>query len=215
MKYQHLPIESAGLPVVVRKKRRRKRIRRSASNLVAEAIGDLDHEHDVVVLSNGQFSLIDVVEHCLNNTGPADVCIAMWSTASVDIGRLKSFETMGMSTSTRIIIDPSFFSRKTANTNALLQTFDNSQLRTIPSHAKFATLINSNWSVVIRTSMNLNQNKRMEYLELGHDPELAEALQGLIFDIFERSSGLNFIERSNDTLDSLFANFSDPDLFFL
>lgn len=58
-------------------------------------------------------------------------------------------------------------------------------MRSTRSHAKFVTLRNDDWNLAIRTSMNLNENERLELLEISDDPALADFLDGQVDQIFE------------------------------
>jgi len=57
-------------------------------------------------------------------------------------------------------------------------------VRTTRTHAKFAVITNDQWAVAIRTSMNMNENPRLEHLEVGHDPSLAAFLGGIVDEIW-------------------------------
>jgi hypothetical protein len=50
--------------------------REIAARSAAEAIGPIEAGIEVFGLSKGQFSLIDIIEHCLKASGPADVVIS-------------------------------------------------------------------------------------------------------------------------------------------
>ena len=59
-------------------------------------------------------------------------------------------------------------------------------VRVTKTHAKFATIVNNEWQVAIRSSMNLNQNPRLESFQVGHDPELCDFLSAALDDIWSR-----------------------------
>ena len=63
-------------PVRFRREGARRVFRESGTATAAQIIGPIKPGDDICGITNGQFSLIDVVEHVLNQTGPADVAIA-------------------------------------------------------------------------------------------------------------------------------------------
>ena len=189
---------------VRRKRKARKRIGRIATSIAADAIGPLAPDEDIFVLSDGSFSLIDALQHCIDWIGPCSVDIATWSATATDIVRLDMLRKEGIIDPLRLIIDPSFFTRKTGNTNLLVNTFGSDIMRTIPSHAKVNVLRNGSWDLVLRTTANLNQNRRTEFFEVGHDPDLADLLTTFFDDVFARSPDTNFRDRTTGALDVLF-----------
>ena len=44
---------------------------------------------------------------------------------------------------------------------------------------------NEDWNVIVRTSMNLNKNQRLEYAEISDDATFADFLDATISEIFE------------------------------
>ena len=52
------------------------------------------------------------------------------------------------------------------------------------NHAKFLLVRNASWNVVVRTSMNLNENRRFETVELSDDAGLAAFLEGFVDEVF-------------------------------
>lgn len=66
---------------------RSREVRRAlSSDVAASAICPLRKGCEVFDLRKGQFSLIDVIEHCLGASGPADVVMATWTAAGAELG---------------------------------------------------------------------------------------------------------------------------------
>ena len=55
------------------------------------AIGSLTKGCEIFGLTKGNFSLISILEHCLEQTGLADVVVSTWTAAAVDIKAARSF----------------------------------------------------------------------------------------------------------------------------
>lgn len=53
-------------------------------------------------------------------------------------------------------------------------------------HAKFAVMTNEKYHLAIRTSMNLNENRRIENFEISDDKLLADYLTSIIDGFFEK-----------------------------
>lgn len=151
----------------------------------AEAIGPVTKGMETFALTAGAFSLIDAITHVLDVTGPADVVLSTWTAAGADLNFAYALMRDGRIRSLRFIVDFSFPSRQPAYCAALRQTFGDDCVRTTKSHAKFCTITNDAWSVVVRTSMNLNENRRMESLEITEDPAFARFLLDYTDSLFD------------------------------
>jgi hypothetical protein len=161
-------------------------IRRALSaRSVREAVGPITPGIEVFGVSRGQFSLIDLVTHCLEATGPADVVMSTWTAAGADLGFAYQLMRDGRIRSLRFLVDFSFPSRQPAYCAALRETFGDDCVRVTKNHAKFVLITNDSWNLVIRTSMNLNENKRLESFEVSDDANMAAFLKDLVADIFD------------------------------
>ena len=110
------------------------------------------------------------------------------SAITTDVGEIGRLHKSGNVKSARFVIDLSSQRRKPAFVAAIRETFGDTCLRVTQIHAKFITIRNSEWSLVIRTSMNLNMNPRFEDFTIGHNPDLADFLESIIGDLFKKQS---------------------------
>jgi hypothetical protein len=156
-----------------------------AARAVADAVGPITRGIEVYGISKGQFSLIDLITYCLEATGPADVVISTWTAANADLKFAYTLMTAGTIRSLRFLVDFSFPSRQPAYCAALRETFGDDCIRISKNHAKFVTVRNDQWNLVIRTSMNLNENRRLESFEISDDKNMAAFLDDVIRDLFE------------------------------
>lgn len=138
-----------------------------------ESIGSLYPGCEIFCLTDGQFSLFDIIEVVLDTTGPADVIISTWTAAGADTKKAKAFVQTGNIRSIRWIVDRSFLSRQPEYCRVLIEEFGDC-LRSIRSHCKFIAISNEEWAFAIRTSMNLNSNPRVEDFEISEDREFAQ-----------------------------------------
>lgn len=191
-------------PTVYHGKSRKRRIAFHAFDQASQAIGPLEPGCEIFGFTKGQFSISDVIQHCLAEIGPASVDIATWTAAVSDIRRAENLLSDGRITRIRFVVDPSFKSRKPEFCEALTSTFGADAIRTTNSHAKFVTLRNATWNLAIRTSMNLNPNPRLENFEISDDADLAGFFTTIVDEIFGTySAAESFTTQSKSHFDRL------------
>lgn len=140
---------------------------------------------DVFGFTRGQFSFVDLIEATLSFTGPADLTLSTWAASVTDLGRVALFCDDGRIGNARFLLDGAFESYNKAAAIALRERFGDENIRILPNHAKFALLKNEEWSVIVQTSMNLNQNKRLENFTITESPEFFDAYSSLVADVFD------------------------------
>ena len=150
------------------------------------ALQDFDKHRETVCYTFGQFSLVDVIAALLDRTGPARVDICVWAVGAADLQRTKRITAGGRATRLRWVLDQGFESRTPHYLEQMRQLYGDEQIRTIRAHAKFVLIANDEWQIVVRTSMNLNQNTRFEHLDVVDDPDLHRWHEQIVDGIFER-----------------------------
>ncbi|WP_321336549.1 hypothetical protein [Breoghania sp.] len=135
--------------------------------------------------NKGQFSFVDLIEAATDIAGPVDAVLATWTAAAADMSRIELWLRRNRLRSVAWLVDYSFETRQPKFCAQLRETFGDDCIRTTASHAKFALLNNDDWRVVIQTSMNLNQNKRLENFWIADDADLFNAYAGLVAEVFE------------------------------
>lgn len=157
-----------------------------AGESAAEAVGDLYPDCEIYGLTSGQFDLISIIEHCLDQIGPCRISIATWTAAGADLEYVWRLLDGGGFERVRFLVDASFYSRKPEWCRELIDVFGPDCIRATTSHAKFVTMVNDKWHLAIRTSMNLNRNKRMENFEISDDRKLTDYLEDVVENEFKR-----------------------------
>lgn len=155
-----------------------------------DALGPITPGIELYALCKGDFSLIDVIEHCLDATGPVDAVISTWTAAGADLGFARGLLLDGRLRTCRWLVDFSFPSRQPAYFALLLDHFGPERVRATANHAKFVLLRNAGWNLVMRTSMNLNLNRRLESVELSDDPGMATYLAAVVDEAFAATPGV-------------------------
>jgi hypothetical protein len=152
-----------------------------------EAIEGLQRDGmELFGLTRGQFSLTDLLQAVLTKTGPAMLSISTWTASHADVETMQALLNSGQITGCRWLVDQTFVRRVPALAAQIRRQFGDDAIRVTKTHAKFCTIINAEWQVALRSSMNLNQNPRLESFQLGHDPELCAFLTAALDDIWRR-----------------------------
>lgn len=167
----------------------RRRQNREIRHLVAgesckQSIGNIYYGMEVFGLTNGQFSFIDVIENLIDQTGPADLDISTWVAADYDLKHLDRFLKNDQIKRLRFFVDRSFPNRQPEFFQTLLDLFGGDCVRIARVHSKFAIITNDDWKLAIRTSMNLNENRRIENFEISDSPELSSYLIAILDSFF-------------------------------
>lgn len=150
----------------------------------ADAIGPVEPGFNVFVFTFGAFSLSDAIIHLLNEAGPSDVVVSTWSASHVELQSAARMVLHGAIRSMRWIVDRSFITRQPRYAGNLAELFGPECIRTTRTHAKFVLIRSDRFDLVVRTSMNLNHNPRLESLEVSDDAELADFFESVTRDIF-------------------------------
>lgn len=194
---------------------RSRTIRTAKEGAARDAIGTIEPGCELFVLTFGQFSLINALVELIRQTGPAEVVLATWTAAEADLTIAASMLERAAITRMRLIVDHNFMRRPNARklADAMRQLFGDGCIRTTASHAKFLAIRNAAWTLAVRTSMNLNQNPRLENIEISDDPALCAFLESIADELFREQqpgvfdgslpllSGIPGIERSGRVSD--------------
>jgi len=130
----------------------------------------------VIGLTMGQWSLIDLLHSILKKTGPADVVIATWSAGIKDAHQVAWMRDTGLIQSIQLLTDYSYQLRQPRYAVGVEELFGRENIRCSNLHAKFLTVSNESWKISVMTSMNLNANKKAELFQIVDDRELFDFL---------------------------------------
>ena len=178
-------------PITFRRKTQRRLFRDSGIDSAAKMIGAVCDGDEICGITNGQFSLVDIIEHLLSQTGPATICIATWTMGIYDADKAYSFVQDKRIKSIRFVLDPSMFLRRPELASVLVKGFGPDAFRAVNSHAKFATVRGDRLAVTVRSSMNLNENRRIESFDISVDPAITAFFEGLVERIWNSVSADN------------------------
>lgn len=167
---------------------RKRTVKLHKTATAAEALGPVAPGMEVFCLTFGQFSLIDAIEHLVREVGPCDVVVSTWTAAAADAERAEALLRDGNIRRFRLVVDRSFVARQRHYCERVTELFGPDAIRTTRTHAKFALITTSDYALVVRTSMNLNHNPRLEDIEVSDDPQLAAFFAGIVDELFAETA---------------------------
>lgn len=153
----------------------------------ASMIGNIQPNCEIFGLTKGDFSIINVIEHILDEIGTADVIISTWTAANVELKYLENFLANKKINNLHLIVDRSFETRQPKYYKMMVEKFGDI-VSTTSTHAKFVLIRNENFNIVVRTSMNLNENKRIENFEISDDKDFYDYLLEVNRDIIQQKN---------------------------
>jgi hypothetical protein len=173
--------------------------RHKAAGLALEhakaALAELGRGVHVFGLTKGQFSMIDLAAAVLDLTGPADVSLWTWCIAEYEVQAVSAFLNEGRIRSFRMVMDWAGAKRDMPLVADLQGRYGNDCIRVTKTHAKVVTVANeAGWRVVIRGSMNLNNNPRFEQFDVSDDPAVFGVVAGLEAELWQRGKALAVAE---------------------
>lgn len=161
----------------------------------AECIGPVTPGMAVFGLTRGQFSMIDVIHHCLTQLGGGHVSIWTWAIADYEIDALTGLLARHDILSARLVVDQSADKRRPELVEAWRRRWGDRQVRILRNHAKIARVWNTDLRLLARGSFNLNFNPRTEQ-----------------FDLDEGSPAFDLVAQIEDDLPVLPRNYTSADV---
>ena len=146
----------------------------------SRCIGEITKGCEIFGLTKGDFSMIDMLAHIVSEIGPCDVAIGTWTAGKADVRHADRLFRVGGIRSIRFLVDRSFPNRQPKYFSELLNRFGGDCVRLARFHAKFITMENDEFSIAVRTSMNLNKNMRIESYEISEGSKINDYLGKIV-----------------------------------
>lgn len=153
--------------IALRRQHKRRYFVSSRLEGAAETIGPLRAGDEVSGLTCGQFSMIDILEHMLNEAGGAsDVFVSTWTSGIYDVERAAQLKARGNIRSIRWMMDRAMFSKSPQYAGPMIDAFGLESFRDTNVHAKITLVASDAKRMVCRASMNLNKNLKTEQFDI-------------------------------------------------
>lgn len=185
-----------------------------------QAIGIIYSGMELYGISAGQFHFINIIEYLVEQVQePMSLIVTSWTIAKFEASRLAIIKGGGNVKRLRIVVDSSMLNLVPKSFNFLEDLIGDDSIRFLRCHCKFAVITSCNWNIAVRTSMNLNQNKRLENFEISDCKVLAEYMTSIVDSIFatpyDSETKVRIAELGKDEtvdeFDGLMINISDFD----
>jgi len=132
----------------------------------AQTIGALNAGDEITGLTCGQFSMIDILEHMLNEAGgKSDVFVSTWTAGMYDVERVHGLFGDKIK-SIRWMMDRAMFSKSPKFAGPMIERFGLDAFRDTNIHAKITLVASDTKRMVCRSSMNLNKNLKTEQFDI-------------------------------------------------
>ncbi len=145
---------------------RRRTTARETFTSAKDAIGPITDDTNGFLLTRGQFSMLDMVLHALDELGPAAVSIWTWAIADYEVEAMAGLMADQRVTTARLIVDRSAEQRNADIIAQWRTLFGTEAVRVCKNHAKIARVWTTERRVLLRGSMNLNFNPRFEQADI-------------------------------------------------
>jgi hypothetical protein len=144
------------------------RARRAAEcfGSAADAIGAVDPGMGLFLVTRGQFSMLDMVQHVLAQIGPSHLSVWTWAIADYEVEAMTALMASSAIVGARLIVDRSAEQRSARTIQDWRDRFGAGAVRVCKNHAKIARVWNEDRRVLLRGSMNLNFNPRFEQADI-------------------------------------------------
>lgn len=140
-----------------------------------ESIGTIEPDMSLFMVTRGQFSMIDAILACLDETGPARISCWTFAVAAYEcevVARLREDERI--TAGTLVVAMNAGTELQRQQPAEWRRVFGPDSVKFARNHAKMATLEGGGYRLLLRGSMNLNANPQFEQLDITEGgPEFA------------------------------------------
>ncbi len=176
-------------------------IRKAGNCYADEAFPNLYHGMCEYAISNGSFSLIDLLDYILEFTGKAHMDISTWVASYASVRHVEDFLEENHIHNFRFVVDRGFLNTRKVLYNQIRQIHGD-VIAVTSNHAKFTIIYNDEYNFVIETSANLNKNNRLENFRITENKEYCDFFRNVFNQIFSLHKSGNL---SKSTINEIFA----------
>lgn len=117
-------------------------------------------------MTDGSFSLIDLLCEIVRKIGPSDVQVVTFTVGLKHAALAHQMVMRRIFRSFKMVIDAGYPSLHPQYVDKIVSMFGAESLRVTKTHAKFATIASDDYAITVCTSMNLNENRRIESFQI-------------------------------------------------
>ena len=123
-------------------------------------MGEIHQQQARPYITDGAWSLYELVEYLLGYSGPANVLLTSFSVSDASIRHLQHLKETQLICRMQGLFDPSLRKTKTALMYFAAEVFD--EIRISPNHSKIILLDGSQMKIPVPSPANLGRNRRIE-----------------------------------------------------
>lgn len=162
-----------------------------ALDTARNALKGFDRGGHLFGMNKGQFSMIDIASALLARVGVADVSVWTWCIAEYEVEAVSAFLDAGSIRSYRMVMDWAGANRDMPLIGEMQERYGDDCIRVTMTHAKIVTIATDDgWRIVVRGSMNLNNNPRFEQFDVSDDVATYDMVRGIEAELWERGKPL-------------------------
>lgn len=152
-----------------------------------DLLSDLKSEGDSVFgITRGQCSLVDFCLAAIDKVGgPADVSFFTWVVAEYEMQYFRSLLDDGRISAFRLVCDHACLTHRPGFVESVRGKFGGDAVRLTATHAKIGMVRGPGGDILIRGSMNLNQNRKLEQFDATMSFELCEWFETVMAEIWD------------------------------
>jgi len=154
-----------------------------ATELLKPLAADGDH---IFGLTRGQASMIDLALAAMEIAGaPVDLSVWTWVVADYEIALVESLLDDKRVSAFRMVVDQGCLSRRPGFINNVIHRFGGDAVRVTVNHSKIAMVRGPHADILLRGSMNFNQNRCLEQFDATWSFDLCEWFEGVMAQVWE------------------------------
>jgi len=132
----------------------------------SDCIGTVVPGMALFAITRGQFSMLDAIQACLEQVGPAKISLWTWTIADYEIECFTALQKSKKVVDATLVIDHGARNKNHELISKWQDQFGPDSVRYVCNHAKIATIETSKFKLLLRGSMNLNFNPRFEQFDI-------------------------------------------------
>ncbi|MCK6649177.1 MAG: hypothetical protein L6Q66_05950 [Bacteroidia bacterium] len=131
-----------------------------ASDLIKNVIGETSPGSFIEFCTAGEFSLHQLIQHLLTETGPADIYLSTWTLKEEPARVLYALKKAGLIKTLNCVFDYRIRTLDAKHFDFVQKILDSYTLTKV--HAKVVSIIGENRSLAVSCSANMSNNPRIE-----------------------------------------------------